>query len=343
MSLAEPERGERLEHLPDPVDRGRIVAPGRGCGSPPGFDVQLTLRGSERPAHLVGLGQGDAGGLGDDLEHLLVEDHDTVGLFQRWFEAGVEVLRWTPVLTSQQERGDHVGLDRAGTKQRDVDDEVIEGLRPELADQLALTGTFDLEASQRVSGPDQPKRPVVPEADLRPVVEVDADAVNPGHLVDSVRHRGLHADAEDVELEQAQGLHVVLVELAHREPQPAGLDRGAIEQLLVGQDHPAGMDRDVPWQAVEPFHQVEEDTQARSSKADGPQLWQVGQGGPDIAGPNVRESLGDDVDLARRHPERGTDVPDGVAHPVGVHHRYTGDPVPAETFQDVLVDLGPSG
>src|SRR5450756_2426000 len=206
---------------------------------------------------------------------------------QRRLEAGMEVLRRTPVLTGQQERGDHVGLDRAGTKQRDVDDEVLESLRPELADQLALTRALDLEAPQRVRGPDQPERPVVLESDLRPVVEVDTDAVDPSHLVDGVCHRGLHADAEDVELEQTHGLDVVLVELAHREPQPAGFDRGAIEQLPVGQDHATGMHGNVPRQTVESFHEVEENTQMRSIKAAGPQLRQLGHGGPDITGPNL--------------------------------------------------------
>ena len=186
VGFAEPEGCERLENLPDPVNRGRLVTPGCRGRPPPGLDVQLTLRGSQCSSHLIGLSQGDTGGLGDDLEHLLVEDHDAMGLLQRRLEAGVEVLRRTPVLTGQQKRGDHVGLDRAGTKQRDVDDEVLEGLRPELADQLALTRTLDLEAPQRVRGPDQPERPVVLEGDLRPVVEVDADAVDPGHLIDSV-------------------------------------------------------------------------------------------------------------------------------------------------------------
>ena len=343
MCLAEPEGCERFENLPDPLDRGRIIASGRRCRPPPGFDIQLTLGGAECPAHLVCLGQGDAGSLGNDLEHLFVEDHDTLGFLQRWFKAGVEVFRRTPVLTGQQERGDHVGLDRARTKQRNVDDEVLEGLRPELADQLTLTRTLNLKAPQRVRGPDQPERPVIFQSDLRPVVEVDADAIDPSYLIYSVCHRGLHADAEDVELEQAQGLDIVLVELAHREPQPAGLDRSAVQQPVVGQDHATWMHGDVPGQTVESLHEVEEDTQARSAQATGAQLGQFGQCASDITGPNVRKRLGDDADLTGRQPERRAHVPDRMARPVGVHHRHTGDSVPAEAFQDVLVDLGSSG
>ena len=274
---------------------------------------------------------------------LLVEDHDALGLLQRRLEAGVEVLRRTPVLTGQQERGDHVGLDRAGTKQRDVDDEVLEGLRPELADQLALPGALDLEAPEGPGGPDQLEGRHVVEGHLGLVVEVDPRAVDPLDLVDRVGHRRLHPDPEDVEFEQAHHLDVVLVELAHREAEPARLDRGAVEQRGVGEQHPTGMYGDVPGQAVESFHEVEENAQARSIEAAGPELGQLGQGVPDITGPNVWERLGNDVDLTRWQPERSTDVPDRMAHPVGVHHRHTRDPVPPEAFQHVLIDLGPPG
>ena len=45
----------------------------------------------QRPAHLVGLGQGAAGHPGDDLQHLLVEDHHAGGLRQGELEVGVRV------------------------------------------------------------------------------------------------------------------------------------------------------------------------------------------------------------------------------------------------------------
>ncbi len=64
---------------------------------------------------------------------------------------------------------------------------------------------------------------------------------------------------------------------------------------------------------------------------------------PGVPGPDVREGLGDRVDLHRRHPEHGTHVADRVPDPVGVHHRHAGHPVTAEPGQDLLVDLGPPG
>ena len=61
---------------------------------------------------------------------------------------------------------------------------------------------------------------------------------------------------------------------------------------------------------------------------------------PHVTGRDVREGLRDDVDVGRHHPERGTGVTDGVAHPVGLHHRHARHPLPAEALHDAFVDLG---
>ena len=152
-------------------------------------------------------------------------------------------------------------------------------------------------------------------------------------------HRGLHPDAEHVELEQPEVLDVVLVELAHREADEAGLDRRPVEQRGVGQQHPARMDGDVAGQPVEPLDEVEHQVEPLVVEPGGPELGQVAHGHPGVAGPDVGEGLGDGVGLAGRHAERGTDVADRVAHAVGVHHRDAHAPLPAVAVEDRAVDL----
>ena len=76
-------------------------------------------------------------------------------------------------------------------------------------------------------------------------------------------HRRLHPDAEHVELEQAEVLDVVLVELAHREAGVRRLDGGAVEQGGVGEQHPARVHRDVAGQPVEPLDEAEEQVEPR--------------------------------------------------------------------------------
>ena len=150
--------------------------------------------------------------------------------------------------------------------------EVVEGLGPELADQLALPRRLDLEAAEGVGRPDQleGRRVVVRHAGRRRRW-LDARRRRPGATsADGVRHRRLHPDAEDVELEQPEVLDVVLVELAHREAEAARLDRGAVEQARVGQEHAARVQRDVAGQPVEASRRGRRTCRARSSAAPRP-------------------------------------------------------------------------
>ena len=73
-----------------------------------------------------------------------------------------------------------------------------------------------------------------------------------------------------------------------------------------------------------------------------PQLGQVAHRHPGVAGTDVREGLGDRVDLAHRHAQRRPHVADRVAHLVGVHHRDRGAALGAVALEDRVVDLEPS-
>ena len=172
------------------------------------------------------------------------------------------------------------------------------------------------------------------------VVEVDLDALEPLDLAHGVGHRGLHPDPEHVELEQAEVLDVVLVELAHREPRERCLHRGAVEQRGVGEQHPARVHRHVPRQAVEALDELEHQVQPLLPQPAGAQLGQLAQRGAGIARADVREGLGDRVGLQRRHAQGGADVAHGVPHAVGVHHRHAHAALAAVAVEDRLVDLG---
>ena len=340
VGLAEPERRERLEDLPDPLDHRLGVADAERAREEPLLDLGHPLDVAEGTPALVGLGVGDAREPRDDLDDLLVEDHHALGVAEDRAQVVVEVGRRLPALLGLQVGGDHVALDRPGPEQRDVGDDVVEGVDAGLADQLALAGRLDLEHPEGLGGRDHPVGVVVVERHLALVVEVDLDAGGVADQLDGVGHRGLHADAEHVELEQAELLDVVLVELAHREPREAGLDGGAVEQGGVGEQHPARVDGDVAGQPVEPLDETEHQVEPPGVDAAGAQLGQLAQRDPGVAGADVGEGLGDGVDLARRHAERGADVADGVADAVGVHHRDAHAALAAEAVEDRLVDLG---
>jgi len=120
VGLAEAERGEGAQHLPHPLDGDEVVATGEGRGIEPGAHVVLAPRRAHAAPGLVGLGEGAAGHRDDDAQHLLVEDDDAVGLGEDRAQVVVEVDRLGPALPRLEERGDHVGLHRAGPKQNEM-------------------------------------------------------------------------------------------------------------------------------------------------------------------------------------------------------------------------------
>ena len=86
---------------------------------------------------------------GDPHDLLLVEDHAHRVLEDR-LEAGVEVGHRLQALLAAQVRVDGVALDGARPDDRDLDDEVVEVLRPRLGQRLHLGPALDLEDAHGV-------------------------------------------------------------------------------------------------------------------------------------------------------------------------------------------------
>ena len=140
---------------------------------------------------------------------------------------------------------DGSALDRTGPDQRDLDREVVELPRLEPGQGADLSATLDLEHPDRV-GPAQhvvDGRLVAGNRVQRPpLAEVLGDDLH--RVVDSPEH----AEAQQVELDQAHPFTGVLVPLQHRAVvHPAALDRADLPHGSLGQDHPARMDAQVPW------------------------------------------------------------------------------------------------
>jgi hypothetical protein len=98
VGLAEAERGESLQHLPDTGDGCLVVATGARCCWEPGSHLLLALGVTQGASSLVRLGQAAPGDDRDDGDHLLVEHHDPAGLAQHRLEVGMQVLRHLPPL-----------------------------------------------------------------------------------------------------------------------------------------------------------------------------------------------------------------------------------------------------
>ena len=196
---------------------------------------------------------------------------------------------------------DHVGLHRTGAEQRDVGDEVLEGLRTELPDELALARGSRSGSSRGCgwcgSAGRSPRRRAPPgtrSSRSMSTCSTSRTWSTAWAIADCIRMPRTSS------LSSPSDLDVVLVELAHGEADEARLDRGAVEQAGVGQHDPAGVERDVAGQSVEALDEVEHEVEPGRVHPAGPQLGQVGDGVTDVAGGDVGEGLGHRVDLGRR-------------------------------------------
>ena len=199
VGLAESEGGESGQHLPGlRYHRLAVTALGR-AGAEPRPHPGLAFSIAERAPGLIPLGQGAAGQDRDDLDDLFVKHHHPAGLGQHRLQIRMPVASATPPLPRFQEGRDHVALDRAGTKQGDVDDDVVELAGSELADQFPLARGFDLKASKGGRVTDQRVGLWIVEGRHR--VDIDPLVFGSVDLGDGVRHRRLHANTQDIELE----------------------------------------------------------------------------------------------------------------------------------------------
>ena len=347
VGLAEAEGAEGVEGGPDLVDHVEAVALLEGGGAEERLDPAL-LGAADEAAQLVGAGEAAAGHHVHGAQDLLVEDGDAVGLGEDGLEVRVGVVGGGPAVAVLEEGADHVGLHGAGAEEGDVHDEVVELPRLELADELALAGRLDLEAAEGVGGADHLVGGAVVQGDP---LEVDPLPRGALHLVEGVGDRGLHAHAEDVELEEAHRVHVVLVELAHGQTHPGGLHGGAVQQACIGEDDAAGVHGDVAGQAVQALGEVDEQVELVASLTaagvDPPgevgELGHAGEGAAEVGGGEAPELLGDPVHLVLVHAEGETGVADGAAGAVGVLHAHQGGALGPEAGDDGVVDLVPAG
>ena len=137
-----------------------------------------------------------------------------------------------------------------GPDDRDLDDEIVEALRPGLRQRLHLGPALDLEDPDRVGRLEH----LEDLGDLlRQPVEVDADRAVVLDQLERLVDRGEHPEPEQVELDQLELLDVALVELdddpvRHRRP----LDRGDVDERRGRDEHAARVDRQVAREPVDP-------------------------------------------------------------------------------------------
>ena len=141
----------------------------------------------------------------------------------------------------------HVALDRAGADDRDLDHQIVEAARAEARQEIHLRPALDLEDAEAVRAAEH----VVDRRVLRRQAgQRIPRAVFGGDQIEGLADAGQHAERQDVDLEDAERVDVVLVPADHRAVVHRGvLDGHQLVEPAFGDDETADMLREVAGKA----------------------------------------------------------------------------------------------
>ena len=333
VRFGEPVAGEGEDLVVDVLGDGQRDIPFRHPVQQPLAQFLDPLRGAlgaHRLPQPVRLVRAEPGAVDRDLHHLLLEQRHAEGLAERMLHGRVRQVRRLVAVLAPHVGVHRAALDRARPDQRDLDHQVVELSRPQSRQGSHLGARLDLEHPDRVG---LAEHLVDAGILLRNRVQAPALAVVRLDQLEAVPQRRQHAQAEQVELDQAGVRAVVLVPLQHgaaRHPRP--LHRAHLPHWPVADHHPAGVNAQVPGQPLQLPGQAGDglgDTRAGRNRLAGAVLPR-----PDLPGPLIL--------LLRRVAERPPRVAQRHPRPVGDHVGDLGCPSPAVPAVDVLDDLFPA-
>ncbi len=190
-------------------------------------------------AQLVGLGPAQPRDLAGHPQHLLLEEQDALGAAQDGGQGRVqEAHRLLAPVTAHKGLG-HAPGGRSRLEEGVGHGQIAHRAGPELAQRaprplrLALKDADRLRPGQQVAG-----RRVV----QRHIAQAEGGVVVSLHQALRLGQDRQRPDAQQVDLGQAQRLHVAVVELGDEESLGRPLQRQDVGQGPRGDNHPAGMD-----------------------------------------------------------------------------------------------------
>ena len=213
----------------------------------------LELLLAHRAAQQVGAAERVAADDLRHLHHLLLVDHDPVGLLEHLLHQRVRVLHLLAAVLARAEARDQVH--RARPVQGHERDHVLEHARLGVAQHALHAGRFELEHGDGLALAHQPVGAAVVEREL-----VEREVLLVGVARDDVVLRELEdrqrREAQEVELDEADRFDVVLVELAHRAVAARlHVERAEVGDLAWRDQHAAGVHADVAHDAFHAFGQ----------------------------------------------------------------------------------------
>ena len=196
----------------------------------------------------------EAGHVDGHLHQLLLEQGDPQGLGQARLQQRVQVGDRLLAVAPADVGVHRPALDGPGSDEGHLHHQVVEGAGLEAGQRGHLGPALDLEHPDRVG----PAQHVVDLVLLGDVGQVDLHAVGVADQVDGVVQGAEHAQAQQVELDQAHRRAVVLVPLQDGAVLHAGpLHRAHLDHRPVAQHHAARVDAQVAGEVLDLAGQLE--------------------------------------------------------------------------------------
>ena len=202
-------------------------------------DAAGELEGGHGAAELVGFGGREPGAFDGDAHGLFLEQRHPQGFAEHLFQFGLGIDDRLPAFPPAQIGVHHVALDRAGPDDGDLDDQIVEGARLDAGQHGHLRPAFDLEHPQGVRLADHGVGLGILRRDGG---QVQIDPLVFGQQVQTAPHATEHAERQDIDLHELQGVDVVLVPFDHLAIiHRSRLDGDEIVEPVLGQDEAAGV------------------------------------------------------------------------------------------------------
>ena len=319
VRLVEAVTGEFLHQVEDIAGNLFVDALLRGAG-----DENLPLLGhllglllAHGAAQQVGAAQRVAGHILGDLHHLFLVDDDAVGGLENGLQHRMRVFGFLLAVLDVDVVVDHPRLQRAGPEQCHQGDDVLETVWTQPLDQVLHAPRFQLEHGGGL-------------ATLQQLVGGGIIQRNQGYVdrrltaglplaVNSLQRPiddGQCAQTEEVELDQADGLDIVLVELGDQiVAARLTVKRTKIGEISRGNHYAPGMLAGITGQALQRACQIDEGANLFIAFIEILEVLAVLQGLFEGDAQLKRNQLGDPVDKAIGVAQHAPDVP---------HHRLGG-------------------
>ena len=293
-----------------------------------------------RPPQLLRLPSREAGRDHRDPQELFLEERDAQCPLQDRLERGVGILHGRQAAPAVEEGMDHPPDDGAGPDDRDLHDDVVEGLRGVARKRGHLCPALDLEGPHGVRFV---QHPVDLGVVLGEMGEVHFDLLVIADHGDRLLDGGEHPQAEQVHLDDPEVGAVVLVPLDDDPPRHRGrLERDDLVEAARGDDHPSRVLAEVARQVLDREEEPEE-----MGRPDVPRIetrrrdlaGELREGVTDLSEAPAPELFGKPVHLLGRVAERLADLASRRAIPVGDDVGRHAGAVRAVLLVDVLDDF----